>query len=144
MDVLCRSVRRPQATSLGYLPSASVYEDKTAYPSAIDVPNMKIFRFEENIYYANVDMFKKLFTKRINFRVDDQIKAMNSEINEVERAHRNRVAQPNKLLMHVKRRFMKETTASGGGAMGNGTLEIDLNKLEAEKKEKVSHTKRAR
>lgn len=125
---------------MGYLPSANVYEDRTAYPSAVDVPKMKIFRFEENIYYANVDMFKKLFTKRINFRVDDQIKAMNSEITEIERAHRNRVAQPNKLLAHVKRRFMKETTLSGGSVISTETLAIDLNKLEEEKKEKVSQS----
>ena len=136
--------RRPQATLLGHLPSAGVYEDTIAYPSAVEVPKVKIFRFEENIYYANVDMFKKLFTKRIDFRVDDQLRAMNSEINEIERAHRNRLAEPNKLLMNVKRRFMKETTAPGGSAVESGTLEIDLNKLEEEKKEKVGRAKRAR
>lgn len=124
---------RPHATSLGYLASAGVYEDKNAYPSATDVPNIKIFRFEENIYYANVDMFKKLFLKRIGFRVDDQIKAMNNEILNIEHEHKLSLAKPNKHIQNFKRHFHKENSTQ----RDDENIEIDETKLNDEKEKKV-------
>ncbi len=132
------SFSRPHATSLGYLSSANLYEDKNAYPSATDIPNIKIFRFEENIYYANVDMFKKLFIKRIGFRVDDQIKAMNDEIRKIEQEYKLRLTEPNKQLMNFKRRFYKKNTINKDDIISNEKIEIDEKKIIEEKKEKVN------
>lgn len=123
---------RPHATSLGYLSSAGVYEDQNAYPSATDIPNIKIFRFEENIYYANVDIFKKLFIKRIGLRVDDQIKLMNDDISNIEREYKARLAKPNQTLMNIKQRFQKETSTTN-----NDIDDIDETKIIEEKKDKV-------
>ena len=125
-------VFRPHATSLGYLSSADVYEDKSAYPTATDIPNIKIFRFEENIFYANVDMFKKLFNKRIGLRVEDSIKAMNDEILAVEREFKQATAKPNTTLMNFKRRFQKNNLPPI-----EETIEIDETKLTEEKQAKV-------
>ena len=128
---------RARAASLGYLSSAGIYEDKDAYPTAVDIPNIKIFRFEENIYYANIDMFKKLFIKRIAFRVDDQIKAMNNEIAKVESEYKSRLAKPNKYVENLKRRFLKDDTVHRDEMIGNGTSETDSNRLIEEKQEKI-------
>jgi hypothetical protein len=76
-------------------------------------------------------MFKKLFTKRIGFRVDDQLKAMNDEITNVENEYKLRLAKPRKQFMHLKRHFQKDETIE------NGNIEIDENKILEEKKEKV-------
>lgn len=131
-------ISRPHATSLGYLSSPRVYEDKNAYPSAADIPNIKIFRFEENIYYANVDMFKKLFIKNIDFRVDDQLKAMNDEILCVEREYKTLLMKPNKNFTRIKRHFQKQPTTTTNDAVTEEEIEIDRNKLTLEKNEKVS------
>ena len=117
---------RPHASSLGYLSSAGVYEDKNAYPTGTDIPNIKIFRFEENIYYANVDMFKKLFIKRIGLRVDDQIKAMNDEIMDIEREYKTRLAKPHRQFPFFKRTVHEEEET------------IDEKKITEEKDEKVN------
>ncbi|CAF2630360.1 unnamed protein product [Rotaria sp. Silwood2] len=135
--------QRPHATSLGYLSSPRVYEDKNAYPTAIDIPNIKIFRFEENIYYANVDMFKKLFIKRIDFRVDDQIKAMNDEIMIIEGEYRSRLAKPNNTLMKFKRRFQKENTTNTNETVADESIEIDESKIIEEKNEKIEEIRKS-
>jgi hypothetical protein len=112
------------------LSSAGVYEDQNAYPTASEIPKMKIFRFEENIHYANVDMFRKLFTKRIGFRLDDALKSMNNELNQIEQEFRLRSGQIKPNLIDLKKYFQKETK-------NEAKIEIDLEQLEKEKKEKV-------
>ncbi|CAF0774374.1 unnamed protein product [Adineta steineri] len=129
--------QRPHATSLGYLSSAGVYEDQNAYPSATDIPNLKIFRFEENIYYANVDMFKKLFIKRIGLRVDDQIKAMNDEMMNVEREYKLQLAKPSNKFKNIKRHFRKENET-----IQNDEIVIDENKILEEKDEKIEEVRK--
>ncbi|CAF0970223.1 unnamed protein product [Adineta steineri] len=129
--------QRPHATSLGYLSSAGVYEDQNAYPSATDIPNIKIFRFEENIYYANVDMFKKLFIKRIGLRVDDQIKAMNDEIMNVEREYKLQLAKPSNKFKNIKRHFRKENET-----IQNDEIVIDEKKILEEKNEKIEEVRK--
>ncbi|CAF0934456.1 unnamed protein product [Adineta steineri] len=131
------TVSQPHATSLGYLSSAGVYEDQNAYPSATDIPNIKIFRFEENIYYANVDMFKKLFIKRIGLRVDDQIKAMNDEIMNVEREYKLQLAKPSNKFKNIKRHFRKENET-----IQNDEIVIDENKILEEKNEKIEEVRK--
>jgi hypothetical protein len=119
---------RPRAALLGYLSSAGVYDDQTAYPSAVDVSYVKIFRFDENIYYANVDMFKKLFAKRIAFQFDNQMKAMTNEIKRIEDEYRTCSTKSNKLFMYFQRRLNKRNTH---------TIDIDLTTIEKEKHDKV-------
>jgi hypothetical protein len=77
-------------------------------------------------------MFKKLFIKRIAFRVDDQIKAMNDEIFNIEREYKLRLTRPSKSLRNFKRHFRKDEIIS------NRNIEIDENKINEEKKEKVN------
>ncbi|CAF2043604.1 unnamed protein product [Rotaria magnacalcarata] len=134
--------QRPHASSLGYLSSASIYEDKNAYPSATDIPNIKIFRFEENIYYANVDVFKKLFIKRMEYRVDDQIKAMNDEVMSIEREYTARLNKPNKHIMKFKQRFQTDSTANIAAKLDQDNIEIDENKIVEEKNEKIQEARK--
>ena len=129
-------MERPYATSLGYLLSAGVYEDKNAYPLVIDVTNLKIFRFEENIYYANVDVFQKLFIKHIDFRVDDRIKAMNNEIENIEREYKLRLVKPNRQIMKLKRYFQRNIINRDETGRQED-FEIDANKIVEEKHEEV-------
>jgi phage host-nuclease inhibitor protein Gam len=82
-------------------------------------------------------MFKKLFTKRIGFRIDDQLKAMNDEIMNVESEYKLRLAKPNKQFMHLKRHFQKDDTKYKDETIENGNIEIDENKILEEKKDKV-------
>jgi len=76
-------------------------------------------------------MFKKLFMKRIDFHVDDQIKAMNNEILNIEHEYKLRLAKPNKHMINFKRHFHKDETIE------HEDIEIDENKLNQEKQEKV-------
>lgn len=120
----------PHATSLGYLSSADVYEDQNAYPSANQIPKIKIFRFEENIHYANVDMFRKLFAKRIGFRVDDALKSMNSEINRIEEEYRSRLSKSKVNIITLKKYFHKDSNQEE-------KIEFDEDQLKQEKEAKV-------
>jgi phage host-nuclease inhibitor protein Gam len=87
-------------------------------------------------------MFKKLFIKRIGLRVDDQIKAMNDEILNVEREYKARLIKPNKQLMNFKKRFQKEYPANKDETISNGKIEIDEKKLIEEKNEKIQEIKK--
>ncbi|CAF0736325.1 unnamed protein product, partial [Didymodactylos carnosus] len=122
----------PHATALGYLTSG-LYEDKGAYPSAVDIPNVKIFRFEENIYYANIDAFKKLFIKNIGFRVEDQLRLMNEEVTGVEREFKAAIhnsSKSKKQQQHIKQRFQKQfrngnTLSNNENILSNGGSVMD-------------------
>lgn len=101
------------------------------------MPNIRIFRFEENIYYANVDMFKKLFAKRIDFYVEQELKSMNAEITTLEnqykvllQAQKTRQRPWQLLVPKSKRNDQSNTTAMP-------IDEVERRKLEAEKREKV-------
>lgn len=115
---------------MGYLSSAGVYEDQNAYPTASEIPKIKIFRFEENIHYANVDMFRKLFTKRIGFHLDDALKSMNNEMNQIEHEFRLRSGQIKPNFIDLKKYFQKDSKKEE-------KIDIDVEQLEKEKKEKV-------
>lgn len=82
-------------------------------------------------------MFKKLFLKRMDFRVDDQIKAMNSEIAQIEREYKLLLSKPNKHVEKFKRRFLKSDGVQRDEIIENGTSETDSNRMNEEKQEKV-------
>ncbi|NXI87659.1 S26A2 protein, partial [Rhipidura dahli] len=58
--LLCVILRtqRPRATLLGKVSGRDIYEDQAAYKQLSSVANIKIFRFESSLYYANKDYFK--------------------------------------------------------------------------------------
>ncbi|NXB06761.1 S26A2 protein, partial [Cnemophilus loriae] len=50
--------QRPQATLLGKVSNREIYEDQATYKQLSSIANVKIFRFESSLYYANKDYFK--------------------------------------------------------------------------------------
>ncbi|CAF4236680.1 unnamed protein product [Adineta steineri] len=82
-------------------------------------------------------MFKKLFIKRIGLRVDDQIKAMNDEIMNVEREYKLQLAKPSNKFKNIKRHFRKENET-----IQNDEIVIDENKILEEKNEKIEEVRK--
>ncbi|KAJ7316291.1 hypothetical protein JRQ81_002453 [Phrynocephalus forsythii] len=65
-SLLCIIFRtqRPRATLLGKVNNCEIYEDQFTYKSINSIANIKIFRFDTSLYYANKDYFKSsLFQK---------------------------------------------------------------------------------
>uniref|UniRef100_A0A8C3UJH3 STAS domain-containing protein n=1 Tax=Catharus ustulatus TaxID=91951 RepID=A0A8C3UJH3_CATUS len=64
--LLCVILRtqRPRATLLGRVSHREVYEDQAAYKQLSSVANVKIFRFECSLYYANKDYFKAVLYQK--------------------------------------------------------------------------------
>lgn len=50
--------QRPRAVLLGRVRDREVYEDQAAYKELSSISNVKIFRFECSLYYANKDYFR--------------------------------------------------------------------------------------
>ncbi|KAM6469064.1 sulfate transporter-like [Liasis olivaceus] len=56
--------QRPRATLLGKVNDSEIYEDQFTYKWISSIANIKIFRFDTSLYYANKDYFKSsLFQK---------------------------------------------------------------------------------
>ncbi|NXC88266.1 S26A2 protein, partial [Cercotrichas coryphoeus] len=66
LALLCVILRtqRPRATLLGRVSSREVYEDQAAYKGLSSIANVKIFRFECSLYYANKDYFKAVLYQK--------------------------------------------------------------------------------
>ncbi|XP_040271629.1 sulfate transporter-like [Bufo bufo] len=65
-SMLCVIFRtqRPRATLLGQVSGTEIYEDQLKYKQLDNVPNIKIYRFDGSLYYANKDYFKStLYSK---------------------------------------------------------------------------------
>ncbi|XP_064243817.1 sulfate transporter-like, partial [Passer domesticus] len=56
--------QRPRATLLGKVSGREVYEDQAAYKQLSSIANVKIFRFECSLYYANKDYFKAVLYQK--------------------------------------------------------------------------------
>ncbi|NXQ58583.1 S26A2 protein, partial [Anthoscopus minutus] len=56
--------QRPRATLLGKVSGREIYEDQAAYKQLSSVANVKIFRFECSLYYANKDYFKAVLYQK--------------------------------------------------------------------------------
>ncbi|XP_061469377.1 sulfate transporter-like [Rhineura floridana] len=50
--------QRPRATLLGKVNNSEIYEDQFTYKKISSIANIKIFRFDTSLYYANKDYFK--------------------------------------------------------------------------------------
>ncbi|XP_077327545.1 sulfate transporter-like [Lithobates pipiens] len=59
-SMLCVIFRtqRPRATLLGHVSGTEIYEDQFKYKELDNVPNIKIYKFDSCLYYANKDYFK--------------------------------------------------------------------------------------
>ncbi|NWV41830.1 S26A2 protein, partial [Grantiella picta] len=56
--------QRPQAALLGKVSGRDIYEDQAAYKQLSSVANIKIFRFECSLYYANKDYFRAVLYQK--------------------------------------------------------------------------------
>ncbi|NXO63032.1 S26A2 protein, partial [Phainopepla nitens] len=56
--------QRPRAALLGKVSGREVYEDQAAYKQLSSIANIKIFRFECSLYYANKDYFKAVLYQK--------------------------------------------------------------------------------
>ncbi|XP_042310051.1 sulfate anion transporter 1 [Sceloporus undulatus] len=65
-SVLCiiGRTQRPHAALLGQIGNTVFYEDDEEYKNLLPVPDVKIFRFEAPLYYANKDFFLKCLHKK--------------------------------------------------------------------------------
>lgn len=78
MLIIFRS-QRPRISVLGVIPETDIYESIEICREAEEIPQIKILRFEESIYYANVDNFKYKVIKCSNINVNDVIGRINKE-----------------------------------------------------------------
>ncbi|XP_071615034.1 sulfate transporter-like [Heliangelus exortis] len=56
--------QRPRATLLGKVSNTEIYEDQSTYKQLSSIANIKIFRFESSLYYANKDYFKAVLYRK--------------------------------------------------------------------------------
>ncbi|NXS64391.1 S26A2 protein, partial [Brachypteracias leptosomus] len=56
--------QRPRATLLGKVSNTEIYEDQSTYKQLSSIANIKIFRFESSLYYANKDYFKAVLYQK--------------------------------------------------------------------------------
>ncbi|NXC51474.1 S26A2 protein, partial [Penelope pileata] len=56
--------QRPRAMLLGKVSNTEIYEDQDAYKELSSIANIKIFRFESSLYYANKDYFKTVLYQK--------------------------------------------------------------------------------
>ncbi|NXN09470.1 S26A2 protein, partial [Indicator maculatus] len=56
--------QRPRATLLGKVSNTDIYEDQSTYKQLSSIVNIKIFRFESSLYYANKDYFKTVLYQK--------------------------------------------------------------------------------
>ncbi|NXF99305.1 S26A2 protein, partial [Sakesphorus luctuosus] len=56
--------QRPRATLLGRVSSTDIYEDQSTYKQLSSITNVKIFRFESSLYYANKDYFRTVLYQK--------------------------------------------------------------------------------
>ncbi|KAJ1126654.1 hypothetical protein NDU88_005061 [Pleurodeles waltl] len=66
-SILCVVFRtqRPRATLLARVGDSEIYEDQLIYKELNNIPNIKIFRFDASLYYANMSYFKQMLYKKI-------------------------------------------------------------------------------
>lgn len=67
---------------LGNIPFTDIYESIDICREAEELAEIKILRFEESIFYANVDNFKYQLMKYAEIDVEEAIKKIQAEKNE--------------------------------------------------------------
>ncbi|XP_056001292.1 sulfate transporter-like isoform X2 [Ostrea edulis] len=56
-------VQRPYVCVLGQMPGTDIYRDVSVYKEATEIPRVKIFRFENAIFFVSVEYFKTMLFK---------------------------------------------------------------------------------
>nr|XP_011454957.2 sulfate transporter isoform X1 [Crassostrea gigas] len=56
-------VQRPYVCVLGQMPGTDIYRDVSVYKEAVEIPRVKIFRFENAIFFVSVEHFKNMLFK---------------------------------------------------------------------------------
>ncbi|XP_033744997.1 LOW QUALITY PROTEIN: prestin-like [Pecten maximus] len=51
-------VQRPYSCLLGQMPETDIYRDVSVYKEAVEIPDVKIFRFENALFFVSVDHFR--------------------------------------------------------------------------------------
>ena len=83
MLVIFRS-QRPRMTVLGNIEYTDIYESIEICREAKELPEIRILRFEESIYYANVDNFKYKVIKHSQIDVNETLKKIHEQKTEYE------------------------------------------------------------
>jgi len=62
---------RARCTTLGNIPGTNIFESIDTCKDAREYSHIKIIRYEESVYYTNVDNFKHKVTKLVGFNPED-------------------------------------------------------------------------
>ncbi|XP_069782593.1 sulfate anion transporter 1 [Narcine bancroftii] len=85
-SILCVIVRTqvPRTALLGRMQDSTLYEDQAEYNNLLSLPQIKIFRFEAALYYANKDYFMSSLMRKVGLNpileMAKQKKAANKQI----------------------------------------------------------------
>lgn len=63
LSVVCRN-QKPNSCLLGQMPGTDIYRDLNNYSEAKEVPGIKIFRFEQSLFFVNTEHFRNSLYKR--------------------------------------------------------------------------------
>ncbi|XP_069142330.1 prestin-like isoform X1 [Argopecten irradians] len=56
-------VQRPYSCLLGQIPETDIYRDVSVYKEAVEIPDVKIYRFENALFFVSVDHFRSSLYK---------------------------------------------------------------------------------
>jgi hypothetical protein len=70
---------RPRSALLGNIPNTEIYESVEVFEQAQEFENIKIIRYEESLYYANVDNFKYQIIKLSGVNPEDVSRLIKKE-----------------------------------------------------------------
>lgn len=65
------SSTQPHSTEVGKLGETNNYRNVDRYPEAKTDPNILLFRFDSNLYFANVENFRETMEEKIDTHGDD-------------------------------------------------------------------------
>jgi len=61
---------KPHVAILGKLPNTTIYRNIERYESALEAANTLVFRFDDQLYYANADYFQEMIKEAVNKKKD--------------------------------------------------------------------------
>ncbi|KAI8771844.1 prestin [Biomphalaria glabrata] len=88
VPILLRT-QEPYSCLLGRVPNTDIYVDCNIYKETVQLPGIKIFKFESPLYFANMDNFKSALVKATN--VDPHyLKLLKNEMKDTDMTLRHR------------------------------------------------------
>jgi hypothetical protein len=70
---------RARCTTLGNIPGTNIFESIDTCKDAREYSHIKIIRYEESVYYTNVDNFKHKVTKLVGFNPEELLQNIDRE-----------------------------------------------------------------